>query len=111
MTDKRFTEPFKYCEYYMEDFLKDADFKEVPMTGMRQTLKKLDIILSTIFQEVNYMTYDIEYHGWRGETAKNMYKIRDELVKKLLEMYVICKMGLGEDVYESSDVTENNDNL
>ena len=62
-------------------------------------------------QHPHYMTYDIEYHGWRGETAKNMYKIRDELVKKLLEMYVICKMGLGEDVYESSDVTENNDNL
>ena len=111
MTNKRFPEPFKYCEYYMEDFLKDADFKEVSMIGMRQTLKKLDIILSNIFQEVNYMTYDIEYFGWLGETAKNMHKIQNELVNRLLEMYVICKMGLGEDVYESSYATENGDSL
>lgn len=111
MDNKRFPEPFKYCESYMEDFLKDADFKEVSMSGMRQTLQKLGVILSNIFQEVNYMTYDIEYFGWRGETAKNMHKIQSELVKRLLEMYVICKMALGADVYENSDVVENNDNL
>ena len=111
MDKKRFLEPFKYCEYYMEDFLKEADFKEVSMTGMRQTLKKLDIILSNIFQEINYMTYDIEYFGWRGETAKNMHKIRNELVKRLLEIYVICKMGLGEDIYDNQGATEGNTSL
>lgn len=111
MTDKQFPEPFKYCEYYMEDFLENADFKEVSMTGMRQTLKKLDIILSTIFQEVSYMDYDIEYFGWSGDTAKNMHKIRDELVKRFLEMYVICKMGLGEDVYDNQTTNDYNEGL
>ena len=102
MEQKSFPEPFKYCEYYVEDFIKDADFNEVTMTGMRKTLKKLHCVLQSIFQEVNYMTYDIEYHGWSGEPAKNMHKIENALVKRLLEMYVICTIGLGGNIYEDS---------
>ena len=99
---KRFAEPFKYCEYYIDDFIKekDPDFSKVNMSGMIHTLRKLRELLKDNFTEVNYMTYDIEYHGWHGEAAKNMRNIEKALVKRMVEMYVICQMALGENVYE-----------
>lgn len=100
MEQNRFPEPFRYCEYYVEDFIKENNFDEVTMSGMRRTLQKLNLVLKNVFQEVNYMTYDIEYHGWHGEPAKNMHKIENEIVKRLLEIYVICQMGLGGDLYD-----------
>lgn len=106
MKQNIFPEPFKYCEYYVEDFINETHFDEVTMIGMRKTLQKLNLVLKNIFQEVNYMTYDIEYHGWRGEPAKNMHKIQNEIVKRLLEIYVICQMGLGEGVYEDYECNE-----
>lgn len=106
MEQNRLPEPFKYCEYYVDDFIKETHFNEVTMIGMRKTLQKLNLVLKNIFQEVNYMTYDIEYHGWYGEPAKNMHKIENEIVRKLLEIYVICQMGLGEDIYENYENSE-----
>lgn len=100
MDKKRFPEPFMCCEYIVEDFIKEADFKEVNMLGMCETLQELKNSVEDIFQPVNHMTYDIEYHGWHGETAANMRKIEKELVKRLLEIYIICQMALGEDIYE-----------
>lgn len=97
---QRFPEPFRYCEYYVEDFIKEANFDEVTMTGMRKTLQKLQLVLKEIFTEANYMAYDIEYHGWHGEAAKNMHKVENEIVKRLLEIYVICQMAIGGDIYE-----------
>lgn len=106
MEQKRFPEPFKFCEYYVDDFIKKVDFKKINMHGMCDTLRKLLQILKDNFQEVSYMTYDIEYHGWHGESAKNMHNIENALVKRMLEMYVICKMALGEDIYESDNNTK-----
>lgn len=100
MEQKRFSEPFKFCEYYVEDFIKETNFDSVRMSGMYKTLHKLRDIIKTNFQEVNYMTYDMEYHGWHGEDAKNMRSIENALVKRMLEIYVICQMGLGEDIYD-----------
>lgn len=102
MEQKRFPEPFKFCEYYVDDFMKEANFNQVNMKGMRETLQKLRDVIASNFQEVSYMTYDIEYHGWLGETAKNMHAINNALVKRMLEMYVICQMALGEDIYDNT---------
>lgn len=102
MEQKRFPEPFKFCEYYVEKFINEAQFDQVNMMGMCETLQKLRDVLKDNFQEVNYMTYDIEYHGWHGETAKNMHNIENALVTRMLEMYVICQMALGEDVYNNT---------
>lgn len=102
MEQKRFPEPFKFCEYYVEDFIKEANFKQVNMKGMCESLHKLKDVIVSNFQEVNYMTYDIEYHGWHGETAKNMHDINNALVKRMLEIYVICQMALGENIYDST---------
>lgn len=101
MDQNRFPEPFKYCEYYVNDFIKEADFDKVNMAGMVHTLKSLRNVLKKNFQDVNYMTYDIEYHGWHGDTAKNMHNIENALVQRMLEMYVICQIALGEDIYET----------
>ena len=103
MEQKRFPNPFKFCEYYVEDFIKEADFKKINMHGMYETLKDLKKVIEDHFQEVSYMTYDIEYHGWHGEAAKNMHNIQNALVKRMLEMYVICQMALGEDIYETEN--------
>lgn len=100
MEQKRFPEPFKFCEYYVEDFIKKANFDKVNMKGMYGTLQKLRDIVSNNFTEVNHMTYDIEYHGWHGDTAKNMHNVQNALVKRLLEIYVICQMALGENIYD-----------
>lgn len=100
MEQKRFPEPFKFCEYYVEDFIKEANFDKVNMKGMYETLQKLRDIVSNNFIEVNYMTYDIEYHGWHGDAAKNMHNVQNALVTRLLEMYVICQMALGENIYD-----------
>lgn len=105
---KNFPEPFKFCEYYIEEFLKETNYKRVNMVGFHNTLTKLRDAIKENFQEVNYLTYDIEYHGWHGEAAKNMHEIENALVKRLLEIYVICQMGLGEDVYEDSIKNESN---
>ena len=102
MEQKRFPEPFKFCEYYVEDFINEVDFNKVNMTGMVNTLLELRDVIKDNFQEVNYMTYDIEYYGWHGETAKNMHDINNALVKRMLEMYVICQMALGEDIYDNT---------
>lgn len=102
MEQKRFPEPFKFCEYYVEDFINEVDFNKVNMTGMVNTLLELRDVIKDNFQEVNYMTYDIEYHGWHGEVAKNMHDINNALVKRMLEMYVICQMALGEDIYDNT---------
>lgn len=102
MEKKRFPEPFKFCEYYVEDFIKEVNFNPVNMKGMCETLQKLRDVIASNFQDVNYMTYDIEYHGWHGETAKNMHDINNALVKRMLEMYVICQMALGEDIYDNT---------
>lgn len=106
MDKKRFPEPFKYCEYYVEDFIKNANFNSVRMSGMYKTLRRLRDVLNMIFKEVNLMTYEMEYFGWRGEDAKNMHRIENEIVQRLLEIYVICNMGLGEDIYEESSCEE-----
>lgn len=100
MEQKRFPEPFKYCEYYVEDFINEANFGEVNMVGMRHTLQRLLNVIKRNFQEVSYMTYDIEYHGWYGEEVRNMHKINNELVQRMLEIYVICQMALGKEVYD-----------
>ena len=102
MEQKRFPNPFKFCEYYVEEFIKETEFNQVNMKGMRETLQKLRDVITNNFQEVNYMTYDIEYHGWHGETAKNMHDINNALVKRMLEIYVICQMALGENIYDST---------
>lgn len=102
MEQKRFPEPFRFCEYYVEDFIREANFKQVNMKGMYETLQNLRDVIADNFQEVSYMTYDIEYHGWHGETAKNMHEINNALVQRMLEMYVICQMALGEDIYDNT---------
>lgn len=102
MEQKRFPEPFKFCEYYVDDFINEANFDQVYMKGMCETLQKLRDVIANNFQEVNYMTYDIEYHGWYGETARNMHDINNALVQRMLEMYVICQMALGEDIYDNT---------
>lgn len=103
---KNFPEPFKFCEYHIEEFLKNADYKKVNMVGFHNTLTKLRDAIKENFQEVNYLTYDIEYHGWHGEAAKNMHEIERVLVDRMLEIYVICQMGLGEDIYETTENKE-----
>lgn len=100
MSRKYFPEPFKFCEYYVADFINEADFKKINMHGMFKTLKDLKKVIKDNFQRVNYMTYDIEYHGWHGDAAKNMHNIENALVKRMLEMYVICQMALGENIFE-----------
>lgn len=101
--EKHFIEPFKYCEYIIKDFLEQAHFDEVNMLGMCRTLEKIKDNISHIFTEASYMTYDIEYHGWQGEAAENMHNIKDAIVKRLLEIYVICQMGLGNSLYEEDE--------
>lgn len=107
--EKRFPEPFKFCEYIVEDFIKGADYKFVNMHGFHKTLPKLIKAIKENFKDINYLTYDIEYHGWQGEPAKNMHKIEDALVKRLLEIYIICQMALGEDIYEKHEQTTNDE--
>lgn len=99
---KRFPEPFKFYEDYVDDFIKETNFKQVNMKGMYESLQKLRDVITSNFEEVSYMTYDIEYFGWHGETAKNMHDINKALVKKMLEIYVICQMALGENIYDST---------
>lgn len=99
---KRFPEPFKFCEYCVADFIRETNFNKVNMTGMVDTLLKLRNVIKDNFQEVNYMTYDIEYHGWHGEVAKNMHNVENALVVRMLEIYVICQMALGEDIYNNT---------
>ena len=73
------------------------------MFGMCRTLEKIKDNISLIFTEANYMTYDIEYHGWQDEAVENMHNIEDAIVKRLLEIYVICQMGLGNSLYEEDE--------
>ena len=101
--EKHFIKPFKYSEYKIKDFLEQANFDEVKMFGMCRTLEKIKDNISSIFTETNYMTYDIEYHGWQGEAAENMHNIKDAIVKRLLEIYVICQIGLGNSLYEEDE--------
>lgn len=99
--EKLFPEPFKYCEYIVEDFIKEADYKFANMRGFHRAITKLRDAIRDNFLEVNYLTYDIEFHGWAGEPANNLKKIERDLIKRLLEIYVICQMALGECIYET----------
>ena len=102
MSDKKyFKEPFKYREYYVEDYVnKIQTFTPVNMLGMVNQLKEIKKWLENNFTNINYMTYDIEYHGWRGDTAKNMHNINDELTILALQMYLVCCQALNESPYE-----------
>lgn len=100
MENKTFPEPFKFCEYKVEEFLKNTQYDFVNMYGFNKTLTELRGVVKEIFDKINHLTYDMEYHGWTGEAATNMRNIEDALVKRLLEIYVICQMGLGESIYE-----------
>ena len=62
MEQKRFPKPFKFCEYYVEDFVEQANFNKVNMKGMYETLLKLRDIIADNFQEVNYMTYEFYFN-------------------------------------------------
>ena len=102
MSDKQyFKQPFKYCEYYVEDYLdKIEHFTPINMAGMCNDITEIKRWLESNFTHIDYMTYDIEYHGWIGDTAKNMHNINDELVRLALQMYLVCCKALGESPYE-----------
>ena len=55
------------------------------------------------FTNISYMTYDIEYHGWAGDSAKNMHNINDELTTLALQMYLVCCQALNESPYEEEN--------
>lgn len=90
----------KYYKNKIEEIKSNYDFKECTMSGAVSTLMKVKSAVESVWKDVDYMTYDIEYHGWHGEPAKNMHKIEDELRIKLLEIYAICQMGLGQECEE-----------
>ena len=101
---KYFKEPFKYCEYYVEDYLnKIQTFAPVNMLGMVNQLKEIKKWLENNFTNISYMTYDIEYHGWAGDAAKNMHNINDELTTLALQMYLVCCQALNESPYEEEN--------
>lgn len=90
----------KYYKDKIEEIKSNYDFKKCTMTGAVSTLMKVKSAVESVWTDVDYMTYDIEYHGWHGEPAKNMRNIERELRTKLLEVYAICEMGLGQEYEE-----------
>ena len=102
--NKYFKKPFKYCEYYVQEYLdKIENLTPVNMSGMVNKIKEIKQWIEINFTEINYMTYDIEYHGWVGDTAKNMHKINDELTTLALQMYLVCCKALNESLYEEEN--------
>ena len=101
---KLFNKPFTHCEYYVEDFIPETEnLQPVNMLGMVKEIKKIKQWLQDNFTNVNYMTCDIEYHGWNGETAKNMHEINDYFTTLMLQMYVVCCKALGESPYQEEE--------
>lgn len=77
-------------------FVADSHLQPVTMSGMVNDLQKIKVIVKDAYERASYMTYDIEYHGWEGEAAKNMHEIEREIVRRLKEVYALCLAGLGE---------------
>lgn len=68
----------------------------VTMSGMVSDLQRIKAAARDIYDRASYMTYDIEYHGWSGEAAENMYAIETEITRRIKEIYALCLAGLGE---------------
>ncbi len=71
-------------------------FGRVNMNGMINDLRKIKAMVEDNYTTASYMTYDIGYHGWSGDAAQNMYDIEKAITDRMLEIYAICMMGLGE---------------
>lgn len=80
----------------MRSFIKGVHMQPVTMCGMVNDLQKIKDIIKEAYDRAAYMTYDIEYHGWAGDAAENMHEIERAITKRMMEIYALCLIGLGE---------------
>ncbi len=80
----------------IRQFITDAHMQPVTMSGMVKDLQKIKNVIKEVYDRAAYMTYDIGYHGWSGDAAENMCEIEDAITKRMMEIYALCLIGLGE---------------
>ena len=89
----------KYHKEKIDQFMTDnSPLTRVTMSGMVNDLQKLKTMIEENYDRASYMTYDIEYHGWHGDAAKNMHAIEDAITQRMEEIYALCLIGLGEEM-------------
>lgn len=101
----KFPEPYKYSEYRVEDFINNLDIDKVARCGVRNALQAVLDAITPIFRQVSFMTFDMEYFVLDKNELDNMRKINDMLVQRLLELYAICIIGLGQEDDWKNDET------
>ena len=97
----------KILKYYKEEIneIKNSlPCESVNMKGFHDGLLKLKKQIEKIYDEIifhtNYALDDAPYHGWTGDSLKNMRGIDNQINKRLLEVYAIVLKATNTEVEE-----------
>ncbi len=91
---------------------KEQGITKAPMKGFHNDLSKIlslfeGLCNSTTVHYLGYSLSDAPFHGWNGETLKSMNNIDDILTEKMLEIYALLLIGVGqEDIVNPKIETE-----
>jgi len=86
----------KYHQDEIDKIKSSCGIEPINMVGAHKTLSKVKSMVEAVYDEVSYLSYDIEYHGWSGETAANIHKVEKDVVAALDHLYALCLAALGE---------------
>ena len=86
----------KYHQDKINEIKSSCGIKPINMVGAHKTLSKVKSMVEKVYDEVSYLSYDIEYHGWSGEAAANIRKAEKDVVAALDHLYALCLAALGE---------------
>lgn len=90
----------KYSKNDIEELKNQFNYPKVKMEGFYKDLIKLKSEIEKVYDEnVFYLGYSLDdapYHGWCGESLKEMREIDREICKKFHEIYAIILCGVGE---------------
>lgn len=86
----------KYHQDKIDEIKSSCGIKPINMVGAHRTLSKVKSMVEQVYDEVSYLSYDIEYHGWSGEAATNVHKAEKDVVAALDHLYALCLAALGE---------------
>lgn len=91
---------FDYSKEEIEELKNQFGFSKVSMQGFYDDLAKLKEKIEELYNDnVFYLGCPLEdapYHGWTGDTLKEMREIDGEVCKRFKEIYAIILCGLGE---------------
>lgn len=92
--EMKLAEPYKYKEEQIQSFINTLDISKVNRIGVYNTLAEIEKAVTYVFHDADYMTYDMGYFVSDINELKNMNKIEDMIVQRLLEIYAICMVGM-----------------